>query len=121
MPQASEEGYRLLWMLESYLQLDSLIGLDVHTEETLIAIETELISFGEGLQVCKLILNFDMVLALNVSRHISHAPRRLKSGISRSTGISPRYISGSMSYAISDARGLHETTALGLMKRCMAC
>ncbi|KAI6005210.1 hypothetical protein F5J12DRAFT_905946 [Pisolithus orientalis] len=35
----SREGYQLLWMLHSYLELDSLIGLDMHTDKTLELIE----------------------------------------------------------------------------------
>ncbi|KAF8123035.1 hypothetical protein EV363DRAFT_1550073 [Boletus edulis] len=47
---SSPVGYRLLRMLGTYLQLDSLIGLDVHTDKTLEMIEKELIVFGDELQ-----------------------------------------------------------------------
>ncbi|KAF8548228.1 hypothetical protein OG21DRAFT_1479277 [Imleria badia] len=47
---SSPVGYRLLRMLGTYLQLDSLIGLDVHTDKTLEMIEKELIVFGNELQ-----------------------------------------------------------------------
>ena len=46
------EGYQLMWLLRSYLELDSLTRLDVHTERTLERIENELLVFGNELQVC---------------------------------------------------------------------
>ncbi|KAI6144582.1 hypothetical protein BKA82DRAFT_4330868 [Pisolithus tinctorius] len=46
----SHEGYQLLWMLRSYLELDSLIGLDVHTDKTLELIEREQLVFGSELK-----------------------------------------------------------------------
>jgi hypothetical protein len=49
--RASPEGYRLLRVISSYLQLDSWIGLDVHTESTLAAIEAELLVFDAELKV----------------------------------------------------------------------
>lgn len=42
-------------MVGSYLQIDSLIGLDVHTDETLAMIKRELVVFGNEFQVCKLL------------------------------------------------------------------
>ncbi|KAF9231165.1 hypothetical protein BU15DRAFT_90973 [Melanogaster broomeanus] len=48
--QASPEGYQLLRVIRSYLQLDSLIGLDVHTERTLDMIEAELLIFSKELE-----------------------------------------------------------------------
>ena len=48
---ASPEGYRLVRMLCSYLQLDSLIGLNIHTESTLTMIEEELLVFDKELKV----------------------------------------------------------------------
>ncbi|KAI6001113.1 hypothetical protein F5J12DRAFT_723743, partial [Pisolithus orientalis] len=45
------EGYQLLWMLHSYLELDSLIGLDMHTDRTLELIEREQLVFGSELKV----------------------------------------------------------------------
>ena len=36
------KGYVLLWMLQTYLELDGLIPLDVHTETTLSMIEKKL-------------------------------------------------------------------------------
>ncbi|KAI6146925.1 hypothetical protein BKA82DRAFT_35708 [Pisolithus tinctorius] len=46
----SREGYQLLRMLRSYLELDSLIGLDVHTDRTLELIEREQLVFGSELK-----------------------------------------------------------------------
>ncbi|KAI5998520.1 hypothetical protein F5J12DRAFT_906856 [Pisolithus orientalis] len=50
---ACPEGYLLLGLISSYLQLDSLIGLDIQTDRTLSAIETELLVFNERLQAYK--------------------------------------------------------------------
>ena len=47
----SPEGYWLVRMLRSYLQLDSLIGLNIHTESTLAMIEEELLVFNKELKV----------------------------------------------------------------------
>ncbi|KAI6107235.1 hypothetical protein EV401DRAFT_2060073 [Pisolithus croceorrhizus] len=44
------EGYQLLWMLRSYLELDSLIGLSVHTDRTLELIEKEQVTFENELK-----------------------------------------------------------------------
>ena len=49
--RASPEGYQLLRVISSYLQLDSWIGLDVHTESTVDAIEAELLVFDAELKV----------------------------------------------------------------------
>ncbi|KAG1846155.1 hypothetical protein C8R48DRAFT_616555, partial [Suillus tomentosus] len=46
----SPEGYKLLHLIRSYLQLDSYIGLDVHTASTLAAIEAELLVFNNALE-----------------------------------------------------------------------
>ena len=51
MKAACPEGYLLLGLISSYLQLDSLIGLDIQTDHTLSAIETELLVFNKRLQV----------------------------------------------------------------------
>ncbi|KAG1811595.1 hypothetical protein EV424DRAFT_1327573 [Suillus variegatus] len=48
--RASPVGYQLLRVISSYLQLDSWIGLDVHTESTLAAIEAELLVFDAELK-----------------------------------------------------------------------
>lgn len=45
------EGYILLQMLQTYLELDGLIFLDVHTETTLSMIEKELPQFNDALNV----------------------------------------------------------------------
>ncbi|KAG1903935.1 uncharacterized protein F5891DRAFT_946142, partial [Suillus fuscotomentosus] len=45
--QVSSEGYRLLHVIRSYLQLDSLIRLDVHTEWTLEMIDSEFLDYVE--------------------------------------------------------------------------
>ena len=50
----SPEGYRLICMLCSYLQLDSLIGLNIHTESTLTMIEEEILVFNMELKVLSL-------------------------------------------------------------------
>lgn len=52
-PESCPEGYRLLCMIAAYLRIDSLIGLDVHTDETLALIEEELVVFGDGLKVLR--------------------------------------------------------------------
>ncbi|KAG2138226.1 hypothetical protein BD769DRAFT_1384751 [Suillus cothurnatus] len=44
------EGYRLLHVICSYLELDSLLGLDVHMEWTIAMIEDELLVFGAALK-----------------------------------------------------------------------
>ncbi|KAG1861808.1 hypothetical protein DFJ58DRAFT_715411 [Suillus subalutaceus] len=49
-PRTSPEGHQLLRVISTYLQLDSLIGLDVHTEGTLAAIEAELLIFDTELK-----------------------------------------------------------------------
>ncbi|KIK14665.1 hypothetical protein PISMIDRAFT_116623 [Pisolithus microcarpus 441] len=46
----SREGYQLLRMLRSYLELDSLIGLSVHTDRTLELIEKEQVIFENELK-----------------------------------------------------------------------
>ncbi|KAG2037875.1 hypothetical protein BDR03DRAFT_933870 [Suillus americanus] len=48
--RTSPEGYQLLCVISTYLQLDSLIGLDVHTEGTLMVIEAELLVFDTELK-----------------------------------------------------------------------
>ncbi|KAG0696432.1 hypothetical protein DFH29DRAFT_984614 [Suillus ampliporus] len=48
--QVSPEGYRLLRIIRSYLQLDSLIGLDVHTERTLAMIDAEFLVYDAALK-----------------------------------------------------------------------
>ncbi|KAI6017728.1 hypothetical protein BKA83DRAFT_4058855 [Pisolithus microcarpus] len=47
----SRAGYQLLRMICSYLKLDTLIGLDVHTEKTIGMIEDELLVFRDELKV----------------------------------------------------------------------
>ena len=54
MHTTSPEGYRLVRMLRSYLQLDSLIGLNIQTEGTLAMIEEELLVFNKELKVLSL-------------------------------------------------------------------
>ncbi|KAI5990357.1 hypothetical protein EDC04DRAFT_2873066 [Pisolithus marmoratus] len=51
MTESSPAGYQLLHMMCSYLQLDSLIGLDIQTEKTIAMIENELIVFRDELKV----------------------------------------------------------------------
>ncbi|KAG1734249.1 uncharacterized protein EDB91DRAFT_1238449 [Suillus paluster] len=48
--RTSPEGYQLLHIISTYLQLDSLIGLDVHTEGMLAAIEAKLLVFDTELK-----------------------------------------------------------------------
>ncbi|KAG2151677.1 uncharacterized protein EDB93DRAFT_1240030 [Suillus bovinus] len=48
--RTSPEGYKLLRVISSYLQLDSHIGLDVHTSSTLAAIDAELLVFDSALK-----------------------------------------------------------------------
>ncbi|KAG1824182.1 hypothetical protein EV424DRAFT_1471936 [Suillus variegatus] len=48
--RTSPEGYKLLRVISSYLQLDSYIGLDVHTSSTLAAIDAELLVFDSALK-----------------------------------------------------------------------
>ncbi|KAG0691990.1 hypothetical protein DFH29DRAFT_1009672 [Suillus ampliporus] len=48
--RTSTEGYKLLCIISSYLQLDSYIGLDLHTLSTLAAIDAELLVFDSALK-----------------------------------------------------------------------
>ncbi|KAG2339941.1 hypothetical protein BDR05DRAFT_977501 [Suillus weaverae] len=48
--RASPEGFRILHVIRSYLQLDSLIGLDVHTEQTLAMLDAEFLVFDAALK-----------------------------------------------------------------------
>ncbi|KAG2075570.1 hypothetical protein BDR04DRAFT_1114740 [Suillus decipiens] len=48
--QISPEGYCLLWVIHSYLQLDSLIGLDVHTERILALIDAKFLVYDTALK-----------------------------------------------------------------------
>ncbi|KAG2085342.1 uncharacterized protein F5147DRAFT_793714 [Suillus discolor] len=48
--RASPVGHQLLRVISSYLQLDSWIGLDLHTERTLAAIDAELLVFDAELK-----------------------------------------------------------------------
>ncbi|KAG1847898.1 hypothetical protein F4604DRAFT_1883959 [Suillus subluteus] len=50
MHRVSPVGHQLLCVISSYLQLDSWIGLDVHTERTLAVIEAELLVFDAELK-----------------------------------------------------------------------
>lgn len=50
-PEVSEEGYLLLELTRSYLELDMFAGLTVHTDETLEKGEREILRFAEVLQV----------------------------------------------------------------------
>ncbi|KIK90456.1 hypothetical protein PAXRUDRAFT_14345 [Paxillus rubicundulus Ve08.2h10] len=47
---STRAGYQLLCMICSYLQLDSLTGLDVHTENTLAMIKSKLLVFRDELK-----------------------------------------------------------------------
>lgn len=49
--RASPEGFHILRVICSYLQLDSLIGLDVHTEQTLAMLDAEFLVFDAALKV----------------------------------------------------------------------
>ncbi|KAG1874106.1 hypothetical protein C8R48DRAFT_745988 [Suillus tomentosus] len=48
--RTSPEGYKLLRVISSYLQLGSYIGLDVHTSSTLASIDAELLVFDSALK-----------------------------------------------------------------------
>ncbi|KAG2105004.1 uncharacterized protein F5147DRAFT_746463 [Suillus discolor] len=48
--QVSPEGYHLLRVIRSYLRLDSLIRLNVHTERTLAMIDTEFLIYDTALK-----------------------------------------------------------------------
>ncbi|KAG0695437.1 hypothetical protein DFH29DRAFT_776432, partial [Suillus ampliporus] len=48
--RANPEGYQLLRVISSYLQLDSYIGLDVHMTSTLAALDAELLVFNAMLK-----------------------------------------------------------------------
>ncbi|KAI6035879.1 hypothetical protein EDC04DRAFT_2604787 [Pisolithus marmoratus] len=50
MTESPPAGYQLLCMMHSYLQLDSLIGLDIQTKKTISMIENELIVFRDELK-----------------------------------------------------------------------
>ncbi|KAF8834493.1 hypothetical protein BDN67DRAFT_1016452 [Paxillus ammoniavirescens] len=63
----SPVGYQMLRMLRSYLQLDSLIGLDIHTDKMVAAIEAELLVFSDELKVChSFYLTLDVTLWLMI-------------------------------------------------------
>ncbi|KIN99328.1 hypothetical protein M404DRAFT_155547, partial [Pisolithus tinctorius Marx 270] len=68
----SHEGYQLLWMLCSYLELDSLIGLDMHTDRTLELIEREQLVFGSELKVCDISLLLELT---NTSKWTVNFPK----------------------------------------------
>ncbi|KAG2091483.1 uncharacterized protein F5147DRAFT_822988 [Suillus discolor] len=62
MHRASPVGHQLLRVISSYLQLDSWIGLDLHTERTLAAIDAELLAYitcAEESEVEKLKLDWN--------------------------------------------------------------
>lgn len=60
MNDASPKSYQLLWLLHSYLELDSLIVLNMHTERMFEMIKNELVVFGDELKVR---INFASILA----------------------------------------------------------
>ncbi|KAI6032391.1 hypothetical protein EDC04DRAFT_2605208 [Pisolithus marmoratus] len=56
----SPAGYWLLCMIHSYLQLDTLIGLDIHTEMTICMIKNELLLFRDKLKAyCSCVCHLD--------------------------------------------------------------
>ncbi|KAG1899351.1 uncharacterized protein F5891DRAFT_1128989 [Suillus fuscotomentosus] len=83
--RASQEGHQLLRVISTYLQLDSLIGLDVHTEGMLAAIEAKLLVFDtelkayvtcvESSDIEKLKLNWDFPKT-HLWKHVVHDIRR---------------------------------------------
>ncbi|EIW75195.1 hypothetical protein CONPUDRAFT_66265 [Coniophora puteana RWD-64-598 SS2] len=50
-PSYSPEGYKLLRLIQSYLELDCYFSLDVHTEETIRAAREEVTRFGDLLKI----------------------------------------------------------------------
>ncbi|KAL4067272.1 hypothetical protein V8B97DRAFT_2025115 [Scleroderma yunnanense] len=80
---ACPEGHLLMSLISSYLQHDSLIGLNIHTNCTLSAIEAELLVFNERLQVYKEAAKKSFIPGLKVDwdfpkthlwRHVMHGP-----------------------------------------------
>ncbi|KAG1747467.1 hypothetical protein EDB19DRAFT_1826190 [Suillus lakei] len=68
-PRASPGGYQLLCVISSYLQLDSWIGLDVHTESTLAAYVT----CAESSDIKKLKLDWNFPKT-HLWKHVMHGP-----------------------------------------------
>ncbi|KAI6106999.1 hypothetical protein EDD16DRAFT_1523448 [Pisolithus croceorrhizus] len=64
------KGYCLLHVLASYLELDSLISLDIHTERMIEMIEAELLRFSGALKI--LHVNEHQLAAKLLRMHIDH-------------------------------------------------
>ena len=67
----TREGYRLLHMIRSYLDLESLFDLDLHTETMLDMFSQELVIWSAKLEVSNQKLQIGGHLTLN-TRHILH-------------------------------------------------
>ncbi|KAG1765353.1 hypothetical protein EDD22DRAFT_978791 [Suillus occidentalis] len=93
--RTSPEGYKLLRVISSYLQLDSYIGLDVHTSSMLAAINAELLIFDSALKVNVLFIHFVNRLMITHSRTTSNVLSILPSKVLSLTGTFQRLISGS--------------------------
>lgn len=121
-PSASPEGYHWLCMLSTYLQIDGLLGLDVHTDETLSTINQEILVFGNALQVShhQLIMVLSHANHSICSRTISKLASIATSKTSRLTGISQRSTFGNMSYGMFGWKGLLIIIVPIQMKICTA-
>ena len=61
-PNSSEQGFRLLKHIRSYLELDMYMSLTMHTEETLAFAEKEQLVWEENLEVNFYIFNIALLI-----------------------------------------------------------
>lgn len=116
----SPEGYKLLHLISSYLQLDSYISLDIHTASTLAAIEAELLVFDNVLKVNIVLIQFLNRLLIIHSRTTSNVLWILPSKVLGSTRTFQRCISGSTQLGPSKWRVQYATSAQIQMRSFMA-
>ncbi|KAI5993749.1 hypothetical protein F5J12DRAFT_897024 [Pisolithus orientalis] len=82
MKAACPEGYLLLGLISSYLQLDSLIGLDIQTDRMLSAIETELLVFNKRLQLARSDVTFTFIGIQRARNELFHPRSQGRLGLS---------------------------------------
>ncbi|KIK78200.1 hypothetical protein PAXRUDRAFT_164651 [Paxillus rubicundulus Ve08.2h10] len=89
---STRAGYQLLHMICSYLQLNSLIGLDVHTENMLAMIESKLLVFRDELKAYQSCMHHlaDTDLKLNWNFPKAHLWKHVTCDI-RSKGVTRNY------------------------------
>jgi len=118
--RSCSEGYRLLHVICTYLELDSLLGLGVHMERTIAMIKNKLLVFGAALKVnCLLLLktyHWHRILRTMLIRLLIHPPWKA----SRKTGTFQRRTFGNTCHGTSKWKVLHATTARALTKNFMA-